>query len=280
MIKTDALGNMEWNKTYGGEGSDHVNELIQTIDGGFSLAGSTSSFGVGDADMWLLKTDAQGDKLWNKTYGGEGTDLASKIVQTPDGGFALVGSTQSFDVGDAVMWLVKTDALGNMEWNKAYGGEMHNWVGALVQTTDDGFALAGHNSQSGGGNFDMWFIKTDAQGNMQWNKAYGGEDFDSARGIVQTTDGGFVLAGSTYSFGAGENDMWLVKTNSRGYSDIDHTDSCYNNSPINAEIRKFFLILPIVGIIIFLLFRIRKKRTLLEKSPILYPSDEQKTKNN
>ena len=208
LVKTDASGNMLWNKTYGGTGYDDLYSMVQTSDGGYALAGYTQSFGT-YGGFWLVKTDASGNIQWNKTYGTTINDWAYALVQTVDGGYALAG------IGFAN--LVKTDASGNMQWNKTYGsGYSESVLQSLIQTGDGGYALAGYTGSSGVGMDDFWLVKTDASGNMLWNKTYGGTGDDMARSVIQTGDGGYALVGWTDSFGAGGDDFWLVKTDASG----------------------------------------------------------------
>jgi len=223
LVKTDSAGNMQWNKTYGGIGGDCAYALVQTSDGGYALAGVTFSFGAGDEDLWLVKADAAGNMEWNKTYGGTYSDGAWALVQTVDGGYALAGYTYFYGAGGYDFWLVKTDSAGNMQWNKTYGGTGEDKAFALVQTVDGGYALAGRTSSFGAGSVDFWLVKTDAAGNMQWNKTYGGTSHDDAWGLVQTVEGGYALAGVTYSFGAGNGDFWLVKTDAAGNAQWNKT---------------------------------------------------------
>jgi parallel beta-helix repeat protein len=147
----------------------------------------------------------------NKTYGGAGSDFALDLVQTIDGGYALVGTTGSFGAGGTDVWLVRTDSFGNHLWNKTYGGAMSDSALALVQTADGGCALVGY-TYSSGASRDAWLVKVDALGNHLWNRTYGGVGEDRAYALVQTDDGGYALACSTDSFGAGSDDFWLVKT--------------------------------------------------------------------
>jgi hypothetical protein len=216
LVKTDAAGNALWNKTYGGTYSDGAYALVQTGDGGYALAGYTDSYGAGNGDFWLVKTDADGTALWNKTYGGTGYDYGYSVVLTGDGGYALAGRTDSYGVGNGDFWLVKTDAAGNMEWNKTCGGTANDGAYALVQTGDGGYALAGYTWSFGAGRYDFWLVKTDAAGTVQWNRTYGGTSDDMASSVVQTSDGGYALAGRTDSYGAGNGDFWLVKTDADG----------------------------------------------------------------
>ena len=216
LVRTDETGNMLWNRTYGGTGNDTAYSMIQTGDGGYALAGSTYSYGAGLSDFWLVKTDSNGNALWNRTYGGASYDNAHSVVQTIDGGYALVGIKYSSGVGNWDVWLVRTDALGNMQWNKTYGGTSNDGARFLVQTSDGGYAMTGSTVSFAVGLSDFWLIKTGADGNTQWIKTYGGTDWDDAYSVIQTADGGYALVGCSFSFGAGAGDVWLVKTDVSG----------------------------------------------------------------
>jgi hypothetical protein len=219
LVKTDALGNIQWNQTYGGEGGDSPDSLIATSDGGYAIIGTTDSFGAGNTDFWLVKTDANGNIEWNQTYGGPTVEIAGALVATSDGGYALAGGWNC-SAGGADFWLIKTDEFGNVEWNQTYGGADYDGAGALVATSDGGYALAGYTESFGAGNRDFWLIKTDANGNMEWNKTYGGADVDGANSLVATSDGGYALAGGTISFGVGGGDLWFIKTDENGVAPV------------------------------------------------------------
>jgi hypothetical protein len=211
LVKTDAAGNMQWNRTYGGTSNDFARSVVQTGDGGYAIAGYTDSYSVGYDDFWLVKTDSSGNMQWNKTYGGTGNDIAYAVIQTSDGGYALTGETTSYGTGGD-FWLVKTDSSGTVQWNQTYGGASGDVAYSLVQTGDGGYALAGHTESYGAGNYDVWLVKTDSSGTVQWSRTYGGADNDVARSVVQTGDGGYALAGYTDSYGAGGYDFWFIKT--------------------------------------------------------------------
>jgi len=216
LVKTDSSGNLEWSKTYGRGDMDVAYSVIQTIDGGYALAGETGTFGTEFPDFWLVKTDASGNMEWNQTYGGWDTEVAYSMVQTSDGGYALAGKTSSFGADIPNFWLVKTDSSGNMQWNKTYEGNGQETAYSMVQTSDRGYILAGETRPSGKGIYDFWLVKIDSSGTMEWNQTYGGTNTDNAYSVVETSDGGYALAGLTRSFGAGEGDAWLVKVDSSG----------------------------------------------------------------
>jgi len=223
LVKTDSLGNMQWNQTYGGTGFERGYSVVQTGDGGYAFAGYTTSFGAGGNDFWLVRTDSAGNMQWNQTYGGAGDDGGGldertvSVVQALDGGYALAGTTTSYGAGGNDFWLVKTDSAGNSQWNQTYGGTGDEIALAMVQTlSDGGYALAGSTSSFGAGGNDFWLVRTDSAGNMQWNQTYGGAGaeatvYERAWSVVQTLDGGYALAGTTTSYGAGGSDFWLIK---------------------------------------------------------------------
>ena len=215
LIKLDSSGNLEWNKSYGGAGLDAAACMIEASDGGYVLAGLTESFGAGQKDWWWLKTDSYGNVEWNRTIGGAYDDTAYSIIQTSDGGYALAGFTSSFGAGGHDFWLVKTDSHGNVEWNRTIGGAYDDTAYSVIQTSDGGYALAGETLSYGLGNYDFWLVKVDSSGIVNWTQPYGGVNVDSAWSIVQTGDGGYVLAGYTDSVGV-DRDVWMVWTDSAG----------------------------------------------------------------
>jgi hypothetical protein len=216
LIKTDANGNVIWAKTYGGTSTDSASSVQQTSDGGYIVAGYTSSFGAGGTDIFLIKTDASGNLQWAKTYGGTGWDYAYSVQQTSDGGYIVAGHTNSFGAGYYDIFLIKTDANGNVIWAKTYGGTNVDWAFSVQQTSDGGYIVAGRTGSFGAGYYDIFLIKTDANGNVIWAKTYGGTYSDYASSVQQTSDGGYIVAGYTFSFGAGINDIFLIKTDANG----------------------------------------------------------------
>jgi len=216
LVKTDASGNVQWAKTYGGTDDDFASSIRQTSDGGYIVAGYTNSFGAGSDDIFLIKTDASGNIIWAKTFGGTSYDFASSIRQTSDGGYIVAGYTASFGAGSYDIFLIKTDANGNVQWAKTYGGTDDDFAYSVQQTSDGGYILAGETNSFGAGFYDIFLIKTDANGNIIWAKTYGGTGDDVAYSVQQTSDGGYIVAGYTYSFGAGSIDAFLVKTDANG----------------------------------------------------------------
>jgi len=216
LVKTDANGDTLWTRTYGGRGSEYGYSVQQTTDGGYVIAGKTSSFGAGDYDFYLVKTDAKGDTLWTRTYGGHSSDYGYSVQQTTDGGYILAGETMSFGAGGDDVWLVKTDANGDTLWTRTYGSTDNDYGKSVQQTTDGGYIVAGYTYFFGAPYWDFYLIKTDANGDTLWTRTYGGTEPDHAYSVQQTTDGGYILAGATQSFGAGWFDVYLVKTDANG----------------------------------------------------------------
>jgi hypothetical protein len=216
LIKTDVNGNVQWAKTFGGIDDDQDNSVQQTSDGGYIMTGGTASFGAGNSDIFLIKTDANGDVQWAKTYGGTNYDNAFSIQQTSDGGYIVAGQTYSFGAGNSDIFLIKTDANGDVQWAKTYGGTGADYAYSVRQTSDGGYIVAGYTSSFGAGGSDFFLIKTDANGDVQWAKTYGGTGADYAYSFQQTSDGGYILAGWANSFGAGSWDIFLVKTDANG----------------------------------------------------------------
>jgi hypothetical protein len=217
LVKTDANGNMEWNKTYGGTGNESAAGICKTSDGGYAIAATTNSYGAGGFDGWLLKIDSNGNPQWNKTYGGTKNDVLYGVSQTADGGYALCGYTASFGAGGNDVWVVKTDAAGNMQWNKTFGGTGGDLGTDLILTADGGYAVVARSGSvqvTGGNTTEAWLIKLDASGNMLWNQTYGVGTGSWAMGGIQTADGGYAIAGEAVFTGGGK--AWLIKTGSSG----------------------------------------------------------------
>jgi len=216
VIKLDANGNLQWTKTIGGPSDDWGFSLIQTSDGGYAIAGYTKSFGAGEDDVYVVKLDANGNLQWTKTIGGPGNEAGASLIQTSDGGYAIAGYTKSFGAGEDDVYVVKLDANGNLQWTKTIGGTEIDWGHSLIQTSDGGYAIAGYTESFGAGKADVYLVKLDANGNLQWTKTIGGENIYSGSSLIQTSDGGYAIAGTTQSFGAGEADVYVVKLDANG----------------------------------------------------------------
>ena len=215
LVKTDANGNIQWQRTIGGNEFDEAHSAIPTSDGGYIIAGRTYSFyGSGIDDLWLVKTDAEGTEQWNRTIGGNYRDIAYSVRQTSDGGYIIQGQTDPYGSGFYDLWLLKTDAEGTEQWNQTFGGDSSGRLYSLQQTFDGGYILGGATRPFKTGSSDFWLVKTDKNGVELWNRTFGGNFRDIAYSVQQTSDGGFIMAGVTRS--PHSNDCWLVKTDTEG----------------------------------------------------------------
>jgi len=274
LIKTDEDGIEQWNKTFGGVDSEGGSSVQQTSDSGYIITGSTSSFGNGGLDVYLIKTDENGDSLWTRTFGGMGDDYGNSIQlttddgyiitgsssyhiyliktdangdsiwtkthslgftpfgsallddgrevqQTNDGGYIITGSSGSLPSVDFDMYILKTDSNGDSLWSKNYPGAYNEIGHSIQQTADSGYVILGSSmkdtfSTTGVVDYDMYLVKTDSNGDSLWTRTFGGIDQDHGSSVKETTDGGYILCGQTLSFGNGDDDVYLVKTNSNG----------------------------------------------------------------
>ncbi|MFC5269460.1 T9SS type A sorting domain-containing protein [Adhaeribacter terreus] len=243
----------QWDKTIGGAGFDNLTCVRQTTDGGYILGGHSESGISGDksqvsqgmADFWVVKTDANGVKLWDKTFGGNATETFRFIQQTTDGGYILAGTSASGISGNKTQaskglndfWIVKIDALGVKQWDKAFGGSADDNIFAIQQTTDGGYILGGSSksgingdkSQANVGDFDYWVVKLDGSGTKQWDKTFGGSAADELYALRQTADGGYILGGTSKSAISGDKtqaskglgDYWIIKIDGNGVKTWD-----------------------------------------------------------
>ena len=204
-----------WAKAYGGVNHDVAHCIQQASDGGFIVAGETSSFGVVNPDVWVLKLDVNGSIQWQKSYGGIGFDIGRSIQQTSDGGYIVAGETSSFGT-DTDVWILKLNADGTVQWQNRYGGNGVDVAYSVQQTSDGGYIVAGEMTPAGATAADAFVLKLKSDGSIDWQEFYGGTGDDRAWSIRQASDGGFIVAGETNSFGAGGFDIWVWKLEASG----------------------------------------------------------------
>ncbi len=241
IVKLNATGNIQWQKSLGGSGSDRANSISQTSDGGYIMAGYSLSYdgdvsgNHGNGDYWIVKLNATGNIQWQKSLGGIDNDEAQSIQQTSDGGYIVAGWSFSTDGdvsgnhGSGDFWIVKLNATGNILWQKSLGGSGSDGAYSIRQTSDGGYIVSGYSRSNDGdvsgshGNADYWIVKLDATGNIQWQKSLGGSgDETTGLSIVQTTDGGYIVSGYSRSTDGdvsgnhGDADAWIVKLNATG----------------------------------------------------------------
>ncbi len=229
LIKTDENGIEEWNQTYGGDGSETGYDVIQSDDEGYLITGYTNSFGNGEGDLWLLKTDSNGEEIWNNTYGGSDWEIGNKIQGLEDNSVIIVGFTASIGAGGRDAWMLKIDSNGDEVWNQTYGGIGDDYAYDIQKTLDGGFILAGFSNSFGQGGTDIYMIKTDSEGNEEWSQTFGGSEDDYCLTLNRTNDEGYLLTGYTFSFGAGERDLWLIKTDENGTEEWNQTYGSIND---------------------------------------------------
>jgi len=235
IVKLDSLGNLQWQKSYGGSGEDIAYAVQQTADGGYIVAGeSNSKDGTvignrGSADYWVLKLDHEGKIEWQRSLGGTSYDRANDVLQARDGGYAVLGFSYSSDGdlthnnGNNDFWIVKLDPQGNIEWQNSLGGSNHDNGRSFHQTNDGGFVIIGQTRSNDGdavgndGGADVWVLKVNTLGELLWQRSYGGSMAETGHSIQQTNDSGYILAGYAWSTDGdltdnkGETDFWVVK---------------------------------------------------------------------
>jgi len=206
-----------WTRTYGRFLNDYGRSVDIAFDGDYIVAGETYSPGTNGYDIYIIRIDPYGDTLWSRTYGGINSEYGNCVIQTSDSGFAVVGETRSFGAGSYDIYFLKTDSDGDTLWAKTYGGGDYEEGHSIFQTSDNGYIIAGTTRSFGNGSDDVYLVKTDSIGDTIWTRTYGGTDIDRGNSVCQSSDGGFIVAGRTSSFGAGESDIYILKTDADGY---------------------------------------------------------------
>lgn len=217
VVRTDEKGGPIWEKNFGGKRCDYAWSVQQTKDGGFIIAGGTESFGAGIYDVYLIKLDSSGNEIWEKTYGGAGSDCGYAVQQLDDGGYLIAGNTESFGAANPDVYLLKADGDGQMIWQKTYGGKGSDYGWSLLKAGDGGYLIAGEKEIAGdqGGGFAAYLIKVDPDGNELWEKTYGDKSGSSIYAASQAKDGGYVLSGKKES-ARGGYDLYVVKIDKNG----------------------------------------------------------------
>ncbi|MBU1707670.1 hypothetical protein KKB28_07130, partial [bacterium] len=228
-VKVSNDGNFVWQQTYDSDSFEVCTNVIPTDDGGYLLMGWNGTF-------WdravVVKTNAIGDSLWSCIYDYSGYNNLRGGLQTADRGYILAGTTG----WENDFWLMKINSVGDSLWSRTYTyfGSYNNWLGSVIETFDGGFLLGGETWPSDTREYDFWVVKTDNEGNLQWDKTYGGADWEQLSEMVETSDSCYVLAGCTQSYGSGERDYWILKINAQGDSLWSHAfggsqqDWCYS----------------------------------------------------
>ena len=254
-IATNAQPPAKFYSTYGGNGYDVGYDVKQTLDGGYIITGSTSSFGQGNTDMYLLKLDSMGVKKFETSFGGVSNEIGKSVVQLIDSSYVIAGYTSSTGVGGYDVFLVKTDKTGAVLWQKTIGGADWDFAYSMEATADGGFIIAGTTYSYGRGNADGYVVKTDANGNVVWQKTYGGVNDDEFKSVIQTADGNYALTGYTKSYNdIDSGDVWIFKLDLNGDSTwckfyggskaFDfYIGEFFLNSIFDNQIKEFFFLL-------------------------------------
>ena len=215
---------VNWDSVFGGTGNDTGQSAVATSDGGFLLAANTNSFGVSTQQAWLVRTDSNGNELWNYTYGGTAGNVVEKVIAAGDGGFVVAGYTNSTGpigyspargAGGYDVWLFKVSSTGSLSWEKLFGGSANDYGFDVEKTSDGGYILAGATASVDLGQLDMFLVKTDSDGNQQWNSTVYRPANTVACAVTQTSGGVYVVAG--YTDLSGTDDLLVVKTDSVGH---------------------------------------------------------------
>lgn len=206
----------EWETSFGGDQSDIGHAIAQSLDGGYIIVGETESKGAGEKDVYLIKTDRRGKLEWEKTFGGSRSESGKSIIVAPDGGYIIVGETNSKGSGITDVYLIKTDSNGQLEWENTFGGTSIDGGIDVATTLDGGCIIVGTTKSEGAGSDDVYLIKTNGQGQLEWENTFGGIDTDWGRAVVPTSDGGYLVVGTTRSLGSGDQDIYLIKTDDQG----------------------------------------------------------------
>ncbi len=210
------LGSVEWQHTYGGAKDDVATSIMQLPDGGFLVIGTTESKGAGKKDYYLIKLNATGKVIWEKTLGGSKNDIPASIMLTDDGNYLLSGSTSSKGKGGYDYWLMKIAKNGKPIWDKTYGGTKSDELKMLIKTNDTNYFACGYSKSRGNGGHDCFLIRINKEGKRLWRKAYGAGGRDVAECIIQRPDSAYVFCGYTTSQSTGMYDFWIAKISYEG----------------------------------------------------------------
>jgi hypothetical protein len=216
LIKTDPYGHTMWTRTYGGAGDEKARSIQQTSDSGFIFVGRTSSFGAGEDDIYLVRTDQYGNTLWTRAYGGEETDYGMSVQQTADEGYIIVGTTLSFGAGSGDIYLIRTDSLGDSLWTRTYGGAGSEAGYSVQQISNRGYIITGRTASFSSFGIDAYVIRTDGLGDTIWTRHWGDNNYDMGKCVILAAENTFVIAGVTVLPHNNFANILLMKTNLTG----------------------------------------------------------------
>ena len=224
LIKTDVNGVEQWSQTFGGTGWEEGRSVQQTTDGGYIICGDTESFGNGNGDVYLIKTNGNGVEQWSQTFGGTDVDRGRSVQQTNDGGYIICGSSYSTGNGEDDIYLIKTNGNGVEQWSQTFGGTENDRGHSVQQTNDGGYIICGYSKSIGIGlHHDFYLIKIDGNGNQIWDQIFPQTNESVGFSVRQTNDGGYIFTGHTETYGVGDGDVYLIKTNGNGVEQWSQT---------------------------------------------------------
>ena len=217
LMKLNHEGGILWSRTYGGKKVDAGIKIKPTSDGNFIIIGNTTSFGAKRRDLYLLKIDSEGNEIWSHTYGGELNEFGLDVAEAKNGGYILVGETNSFGVADHDIYVVKVDEKGNQEWSKTIGGDSLEFASSVI-SLDDSYVIGGETNSLGAGGYDAVLVKINLDGIVMWSKVYGGQKDEHLNALIEDDYGHLVFVGSSTTYGFGGRDLFYVLTDQEGYA--------------------------------------------------------------
>jgi len=262
LLKTDVYGNIEWQKRYRVYAENRGYSVKQTSDNGYIIAGYTHSPLHQVTDICVIKVDSLGEMKWLRLFGGDGKEKGYCIVETHDKCYAIVGYTNSFGSGGYDVYLIKVDTLGNLLWERTYGGVRNDFGYSVKETQDKGFIITGVKDEGNTGYKNIYVLKTDSLGNILWEKIFGGQADECGYWVENISEKGYVIAGYTNSFGYGEYDVYIIKeeeTNIKEKSNFNDfftisnifKDKIILRTPFTSEKKIFIILHNIIGVPVF-----------------------------
>ncbi len=214
--EVNAQPEIEWSATFGGNNDDVARQMVELDNGCFVIAGNRNYFQESHKDFYLVKTDSVGEEIWSTNYEYAGNEDCRSLAITNDGGFLLSGSSGSLEDGNVDGYVIKADSTGEMEWDELYGGDSYDAFFSIIYHANDEYLLAGETASEGNGGIDIWLLKINDEGDIEWSETYGGDNNEVCFDIMQTSNGDYLLLGATRSFGNGVYDAYVVRVDSDG----------------------------------------------------------------
>jgi len=218
LVMANFDGTLDWNNSFGGGSDDFSTSLIETSDNKFLVSGVTASYGAGNYDIWLLKINSDGTLDWNQTFGGTANETPVSAIESSDNKYLVSGSTSSYGAGSYDIWLLKINLDGTLDWNQTFGGVIDEDPKSLIETNDNKYLILADTSSYGAGNNDIWLLKINQDGTLDWNKTFGGSGTEVAKSDIETTNGYLVIGTNTYVYNLDYDygNYYIIKTDFNG----------------------------------------------------------------